>query len=80
MQTPAKENEEIQDVKRDQWNAEDLANEATNMPSDEITRGMLRGDETQGTPDDRDIVGGVASKDTAHGRKETKKSDESKDE
>ncbi len=77
MQIPEKENEEIQDVKREQWNAQDLANEATNMSSDEITREMLRGDETQGNPDERDIVGGVASKDTPHGRKETKKSDES---
>ena len=76
MQTPEKENEEIQDVKRDEWSAEDLANEATNMPSDEITREMLRGDETRGNPDERDTVGGVASKDTPHGRKETKKSDE----
>ena len=77
MQSQEKENKEIKDVKNDEWNAQELADQATNMPSDEITREMLRGDETEGTPDNRDVVGGVESKDTPHGRKETKKPDES---
>lgn len=77
MQMQEKENEEIKDVTRDEWNAQELADQATNFPSDEITREMLRGDETQGNPDNRDVVGGVESKDTPHGRKETKKGDES---
>ncbi len=77
MQAQEKENEEIKDVERQDWNAEELADQATNMPSDEILREMLRGDETEGNADDRDVVGGVESNDTPHGRKETKKSDES---
>lgn len=72
-----KENKEIRDVMCDEWSAEELADQATNMLPDEITRGMLRGDETKGDPDDRDIVGSIASNETPHGRKETKKSDES---
>lgn len=77
MQTPEKENEEIKSVERDQWDAKELADQATNMPSDEIMRGMLRGDETEGSPDERDVVGGVSSDSTPQGRKETKKTDKS---
>jgi len=77
MQIQEKENEEIKDVKRDEWNAQDLADEATNMPSDEIMREMLRGDESKGNPDDRDAAGSVDTNETPQGRKETKKTDES---
>ncbi|MCA1625517.1 MAG: hypothetical protein LC768_05625 [Acidobacteria bacterium] len=76
MQKQKKENEEIKDIQHDKWNAQDLANEATNMPSDEIMREMLRGDETKGSPDDRDVVGNVDTNETPHGRKEAKKDDE----
>lgn len=64
-------------VERGEWNADELNEQATNLPSDEIQRQMLRGDESQGDADARDVVGGVASKDTAHGRKEIKRGDES---
>ena len=69
-----KENEKkMPDVKRDDWDAEKVAEEATNKESDEVVREMLRGDATEGDADERDIVGSPDSKDTAHGREETKK-------
>lgn len=70
-----KRNEDAPEVERQGWNAEDISAEASNKESDEILREMLRGDETEGTPDDRDIVGSVDVKDTDYGRKQTKKID-----
>ena len=60
------------DAERQGWQAEELAEEASLLESDEITRQILRGDETEGNPDERDVAGGVASSDTPHGRKEVK--------
>ena len=69
-----KENEEeMPDVKKDNWDAGKVAEEATNKESDEVVREMLRGGETEGDADERDIAGSPDSKDTAHGREETKK-------
>ena len=64
---------EIPDVNREGWNIEQITDEATNKSSDETLRQVLRGDETKGDADDRDIIGGVNSKDTPHGREEAKK-------
>ena len=64
---------EIPDVKREGWSVEEVTDEATNKSSDETLRQVLRGDETKGDPDDRDIVGSVNSNETPHGREEAKK-------
>ncbi len=68
-----KEDEEVPQVERQGWSAKSLADEAANKSSDEIVRKMLRGDETEGNPDERDIVGGVESSDTDYGRRQTKR-------
>lgn len=60
------------DIERQGWNAEKLAEEATNKQSDDITREMLRGDETKGNPDERDIAGSSKSVETPQGREEEK--------
>lgn len=57
------------------WNREDIkdiTDEASHRDSDGVLRQTLRGDETKGSPDDRDIAGAVASQNTPHGREETK--------
>lgn len=59
-------------VERAGWNAENLAEEASNKEPDEIVREMLRGDETEGEPNERDLAGGVVSSETPHGREEAK--------
>jgi hypothetical protein len=66
---------EIPDVNREGWNIEQITDEATNKSSDETLRQVLRGDETKGNADDRDIIGGVNSEDTPHGREEAKKNE-----
>ncbi len=74
MQTETKlDKNEIPDVNREGWSVEQVTDEATNKSSDETLRQVLRGDETKGDPDDRDIVGGVNSNETPHGREEAKK-------
>lgn len=53
-----KENQEkIPNVEKDGWDAEELAEQATNEESDDIVRRMRRGDETVGNPDERDVAG-----------------------
>lgn len=64
--------EQFPDVERDDWSAENISEEAANESSDEILRKMLRGDETDGDADERDVVGGVESADTPHGSEEIK--------
>jgi hypothetical protein len=51
------EKKDIPKVEREGWKAEKLVEEATNEESDDIVRKMLRGDETRGNPDERDIAG-----------------------
>ncbi len=70
MQNEDKEN--ILNVERQGWQSKEIIEEAANQQSDEITREILRGDETEGNPDDRDIAGSVDSEDTPHGREEQK--------
>lgn len=71
MQT--EEKEKLENVERQNWNAEKVAEEATNKEDDEIMRQMLRGDETKGNPDERDVAGSVDSDETPHGSEEAKK-------
>ncbi|MEO8071942.1 MAG: hypothetical protein ABI891_01865 [Acidobacteriota bacterium] len=73
MQDETKINpEQFPDVEKQDWDAEEVSKESANKPSDDIVREMLRGDETKGNPDNRDVAGGVESADTPHGREETK--------
>jgi hypothetical protein len=57
------------------WNKEDIediTDEASNRDADGVLRQTLRGDETEGDPNERDIAGAPEAKDTAHGREEAK--------
>lgn len=65
-----KDKENIPNVKRQGWKAGKLSEEASNKDAEEITRQILRGDETKGDPDERDIVGTVEKSETPEGRKE----------
>lgn len=58
---------------RQGWNIEEVAEESTNKSSDEMKREVLRGDETKGDADERDVVGGVNSNETPQGREEAKR-------
>lgn len=74
MNTETKQDQnKVLNVSRDGWEVEQIADESTNKPSDEILRQVLRGDETKGNANERDIVGSVDSEDTPHGREEAKK-------
>ena len=74
MQTGTKSDQEkVPDVSRESWNVEQVSAESTNKPADEITREILRGDETKGNADERDVVGGADSNETPQGREEAKK-------
>ena len=61
-----------QQDEREGLSIEDIANQASLKETDEIQRESLRGDETEGDADERDAAGRSASKDTPHGREETK--------
>lgn len=50
----------------------DLAEESSLMGRDEMQRQILRGDETKGDPDDRDVAGAVRSDETPHGNENAK--------
>lgn len=64
--------EETPNIKKQGWKAEEIAEEATNKESDETVRQILRGDETKGDPDERDIAGSPDVEDTPHGSQERK--------
>ena len=66
------EPEQFPDVERDDWSAETISEEASNESSDDTVRRMLRGDETDGDPNKRDIAGGVESAETPQGSEEAK--------
>lgn len=59
---------DVPKAERDDWSAEEVSDESVNQMPDEITRQILRGDETEGDADDRDIVGRSATIDTPQGR------------
>lgn len=52
--------------------AKEIAEQATNLSPDEIKRQMLRGDETEGDADERDVVGSANRSETPQGREEAK--------
>jgi len=58
--------------KRENWDVDNLADEASQKDVNEIQRQVLRGDETKGNPDERDIAGGAHPNETAQGREEAK--------
>jgi hypothetical protein len=64
---------DIPNVERQGWKAEKLVEEGANKDSDETVRQILRGDETKGNPDQRDVAGSPKSIDTPHGREEEKR-------
>ncbi len=51
---------------------EDITDEASHRDPDGVLRQTLRGDETKGDADERDLAGATAFQDTPHGREETK--------
>ncbi len=57
---------------RQGWNADELAEQASQQDEDEIKRQMKRGDETEGDADERDDAGTVDKNQTAQGREEVK--------
>jgi len=57
---------------REGWSAKDLGDQASQKNVDEIQREILRGDETKGDADNRDIAGNVERNETAQGREEAK--------
>ncbi len=57
---------------REGWSVDELAEEASQQEVNEIQRQTLRGDETKGDPNERDIVGAVDPNETAQGREEAK--------
>lgn len=64
-----KQNQEnVPDVEREDWEAEKLVREASNEESDEVVRKILRGDESEGDADERDIAPSPASNETPRGR------------
>ncbi len=64
---------EFPTVGREDWSAEDISDESSNQMPDEIVRQVLRGDESAGSADNRDVIGGSKSIDTPQGREEAKK-------
>ena len=54
------------------WETQKLADEASQKTGDEIQREILRGDETEGDADERDIAGNVDRRETWQGREEAK--------
>ncbi len=51
----------------------DLTDEASHRDADSMLRQTLRGDETKGDPNGRDVAGSTNFEDTPHGREEKKK-------
>ncbi len=69
-------NEDISELEREGWNAEKLIEESSGKESDEMIRQMLRGDESIGNPDDRDIVGSSQSIETEDDKEQADNSSE----
>ncbi len=69
---PENDDKRFSETRREDCSAEEIARESTNQPPDEIQRQMLRGDETKGDADKRDVAGSVSSSETPQGREETK--------
>ena len=63
----------VPNAEREKWNAKKLVEQSANQEPDETLRKVLRGDESKGNPDNRDVVGAVDSSETPQGREESKK-------
>jgi hypothetical protein len=57
---------------RDELTISEIAEESAYEGESEMKRRVLRGDETEGDADERDVAGSVESKDTWQGREEAK--------
>jgi len=57
---------------REGWDVEKLGDEASQKDTDEIQRQTLRGDETKGDANERDIAGSPDRNETWQGREEAK--------
>ncbi|MEO5858023.1 MAG: hypothetical protein ABIR33_03650 [Pyrinomonadaceae bacterium] len=55
-----------------QLTPDEIAEQASKPDHDQIYRQPLRGDETKGDPDERDVAGGTDHEDTPHGSEERK--------
>lgn len=65
-------NEKIPNVEKQGWSVEKLNEESVNEGSDDLLRKTLRGNEGEGNPEDRDVVGQPDSDETPQGREESK--------
>ena len=70
---PKKENQELPKTTDQGLSLKEIADESTNKPADETLREVLRGDESKGDADERDVAGSPDSIDTPQGREEAKK-------
>ncbi len=69
-----KQNEDkIPEVEKQGWEADELIEESANVESDDVVRQILRGDESKGDADERDIAPTIDTKDTPRGREEEMK-------
>lgn len=60
------------EVKKQGWDADELAEQSSVKDADEIRREILRGGKNTEDADERDNAGSVNSSETPHGREETK--------
>lgn len=58
--------------KEDELTPEEIAEQASKPDLDQIHRQPLRGDETKGDPDERDVAGSLEHEETPHGWEERK--------
>ena len=56
------------EVKKEDWSAEELGEQSSYEGTTEISRRLRRGDETAGDPNARDVAGAIPEEDTPHGR------------
>jgi len=60
-------------VRREGWDMQVVAEEASNEQPDDIVRKTLRGNEDKAKADERDLAGSIDSHETPQGREESKK-------
>lgn len=67
-----KENSNVPNVERQGWKVKKLNEESSNQMPDDTLQRILRGNESKGNPNERDIVGKVDFNETPRGREEAK--------
>ena len=65
--------DEMPEIERQDWNVKKLSDESANKSADEMMRQVLRGDESSGDADERDVVGAEKTINTLQGRERAKK-------